>query len=333
VDLSPSSATIVNMNASDVPNVIPFRQGRFEDLPEKPIVPHVYNQTTPLNIEVSTAELGTMDVHVRRYGSGPPLLLVHGLMTSSYSWRYVFQALGEHFTCYAPDLPANGRSQRITTPAFTPLALARWLREVQIVLGIRGCPVIGNSMGGYLAMTLALDDPQAMSCLINLHSPGVPEPRILLLSKALAIPGVQDILRWAIRRRPLAWAHRHVHYYKEQLKSLEEAREYGELLGTFEGAQGLIKYLAETMNIKPMQQFQHQLIQRKADGISFPVPLLLLYAEHDPMVPARFGAIFAERIPDAQLLWLKNASHFAHVDAVDQFLPPTLDFLLHRQTH
>ena len=57
------------------------------------------------------------------------------------------------------------------------------------------------------------------------------------------------------------------------------------------------------------------------------MPLLLLYAERDPMVPPRFGDVFAGLIPGAKLVWLREASHFAHVDATDRFLAPVDEFL------
>lgn len=307
----------------------PFRRGRFESLPERPRLPHPYFATEAMTLALpDLGGLGPMSVHVRRHGSGPPLLLVHGLMTSSYSWRYVFDRLGAHFTCYAPDLPANGRSDAPMDAPYTPETLARWLAAVQEALGIRGCAVIGNSMGGYLAMTLALADPGAMSRLVNVHSPGVPELRLDALRVALALPGVRSVLARVIGRDPLRWAHRHVHYWDESLKSLEEAREYGGPLSTPEGARGLVKYLAETMHTGPMRAFQRALTERRAAGAGFPVPLQLVYAERDPMVPPRHGATFAERIPGATLVTLSEASHFAHVDATDRFLDVALPFLL-----
>lgn len=305
----------------------PFVQGRFADLPEKPTRPHAFFATEGLDLQLDARPFGPMRVHVRRYGSGPPVLLVHGLMTSSYSWRYVYEPLGEHYTCYAPDLPANGRSDAPMEPSYTPTALARWLGRVQEGLGIRGCRVVANSMGGYLAMVWALEDPGAMSCLVNLHSPGVPELRLSALKLGLSLPGSSALLRWIIRRKPLEWAHRHVHYYDESLKSLEEAREYGELLGTRSGSQGLIKYLRETMDVGAMRAFRRQLFEAQRGGRSFPVPLLLLYAEQDRMVPPRIGDELARLIPSARLVRLPEASHFAHVDAPERFLGPALEFL------
>ena len=80
------------------------------------------------------------------------------------------------------------------------------------------------------------------------------------------------------------------------------------------------------MAIGPIREFHRQLAERQARGQAFPVPLIHLYARRDPMVPARFGPILAEAT-GAELVWLEQASHFTHVDAVERFLPPVLAFL------
>jgi pimeloyl-ACP methyl ester carboxylesterase len=246
-------------------------------------------------------------------------------MTSSYSWRYVLEPLGRHFTVYAPDLPGAGASQ--PAPSYDPEACAGWIGALQRALDIRGCRVIGNSMGGYLCMRLALNDPEAVGRLVNVHSPGVPEARLVLLRAALAIPGVRRILSRRIRRDPLRWAHAHVHYWDESLKSIEEAHAYGDPLATAAGVDAFLGYLGETMGIGPIVEFQAALRDRKARSQPFPVPLLHLYARKDPMVPPRFGTTLAERT-GAPLVWIDEGSHFMHVDAVARFLPPVLEFLL-----
>jgi pimeloyl-ACP methyl ester carboxylesterase len=305
----------------------PFERGKFDELPDTPRVPHRFAETRVERVPLTTDALGSCAASVRTFGSGPPLLLVHGLMTSSYSWRYVLPALGARFTLYMPDLPGNGDSDRALDRAYHPDAFADWLGALMRALGIRGAPVIGNSMGGYLGMRLALRDPGAMSRLVNLHSPGVPEARLWALRAALAIPGARALLARIARRDPERWVHRNVHYWDESLKSREEARTYGAALATPDGARAFVKHLAETMSIGPIRDFHRDLRARRAAGTRFPVPLLLLYAERDPMVPPRFGDVFASLLPDARLVRLVEASHFAHVDAPDRFLPPVLDFL------
>jgi pimeloyl-ACP methyl ester carboxylesterase len=305
----------------------PFRRGPYDALPEVPHRPHGYFASRGERVEMDSRPFGRLGVHYRVHGSGPPLLLVHGLMTSSYSWRYVLGPLGEHFTLYVPDLPGAGRSDKPLAPRYAPEAFAEWIGEFQRAVGIRGCAVVGNSLGGYLCMLLALRDPAAMSRLVNLHSPGVPEPRLYALAAAFAVPGARRALAWFIARSPYRWAHRNVHYYDESLKSLEEAREYGAPLATREGAAAFVKYLAETVAVGPMRAMHRDLAARRARRAGFPVPLLLVYAARDPMVPPRFGDAFAEAIPDARFVRLREASHFAHVDAPERFLPPVLEFL------
>jgi pimeloyl-ACP methyl ester carboxylesterase len=130
-----------------------------------------------------------------------------------------------------------------------------------------------------------------------------------------------------IRRGPIKRTHGNIHYYDESLKSFEEAQEYGKLLVSFEGAQGLVKYLSETMSVTDIRAFQSQLRERQQQDRAFPIPLLLLYAQTDPMVSPRFGQVFLQRIPNAELAGLSEASRFAHVDAPEQFLPPVFEFL------
>lgn len=305
----------------------PFQRGNFKDLPERPDKAHIYYETEGLDQKLDSSHFGPMTVHLRKHGSGPPILLIHGLMTSSYSWRYVFEKLGQSFTCYAPDLPGTGRSDRPLNASYGPQFLAHWIGELARSLDIYGCPIIGNSMGGYLTMHLALSDPESCSKLVNLHSPGVPEFRLHALQWALRTPGSHRLLRWLMGRNPRAWAHANVHYYDESLKSLEEAKEYGDLLGERSGADAFIKYLSETMNPGPMKEFNRMLEERKSRDEGFPVPLLLLYANKDPMVPPRFGKIFHTLIPGSIYKELEQASHFAHVDNVEDFLKPVLEFL------
>lgn len=298
----------------------PFVRGRFEALPERPRRPHAYFETPSETLEMDSAPFGRIAVHLRILGSGPPLLLVHGLMTSSYSWRYVLPALAERFTVYAPDLPGAGRSGKPRERPHTAPAFARWIVELIEALGIRGERVVGNSLGGYLAMRAALLDPGAIGRLVNIHSPGVPMARLSALHAALSIPGAgRGLARW-IRRAPERWAHANVHYYDESLKSLEEAREYGAPLADPEGVACFVRYLAECLDPAEMRAFL-----REAPRLA--VPLMLIYSRQDPMVPPWVGERLHAALPAHEMVWLEDTSHFAHVDTPDEILAPMFRFL------
>jgi pimeloyl-ACP methyl ester carboxylesterase len=307
--------------------LVPFRRGRWDELPDAPVRPHAYERTEARTVRVESRPFGAIDVHVRVFGSGPPLLLIHGLMTSSYSWRYVFEELGAAYTVYAPDLPGSGKSGK-PRARYGAAETAEFIGELMCALGIRGCDVVGNSLGGYLCMRLALADPESMARLVNIHSPGVPELRLYALRFALLVPGIRAVLAWFIGLDPLRWAWRNVHYRDEGLKSLEEARAYGGPLSEPAGARAFVEILGDTVAPGDMSSFQVELATRKAAGQTFPVPLQLLWARADPMVPARLGPLFAARIPSAELRWVEDASHFAHVDQPEATVAFILEFLL-----
>jgi len=270
---------------------------------------------------VDSRYFGRVRLHVREHGAGPPLLLVHGLMTSSYSYRYVLEPLAKHFRCIVPDLPGAGRSDMPDVSYFSH-ALAELIGELIDTLGIQGCRVIGNSLGGYLTLRLALARPDAMSRLVALHPPGVPLRRLSALKTVFSVPGSRALLDALIRRAPERWAHKNVHYWDESLKSLEEAREYGRPLSTPEGRRAFAHYLADALDPFDMVGFLHELSAKE-----FPIPLLYVYARRDPMVPPVVGERLAAATRGGKLVWLDEGSHFAHVDAPEKFLAVALPFL------
>jgi pimeloyl-ACP methyl ester carboxylesterase len=305
---------------------VPFRRGRFEELPELPRRPHPYFSSEPRTVTVDSKPFGRARVHRREHGSGPPLLLIHGLMTSSYSWRYVLDALGAHYRLYVPDLPGSGESDMPDVP-YTAMAYATFLGELIDTLSIRGCRAIGNSLGGHLAMRLALADATAMSRLSVIHSPGVPDPRYRALAVASAVPFVKPLIERAILRDPYRWVHRNVHYWDESLKSLEEARAYGKPLSTPEGAHAFVRVLTEVLRPGDVADFERTLRDRRDRGERFPVPMAFVYAREDPMVPPRVGDALSRLVPDAGFTWLADTSHFAHVDSPERLVECVLPFL------
>ena len=286
-----------------------------------PVRPHRWNQTVRRDVEIETAELGRVRIAVREYGSGPPLLLVHGLMTAGYSFRYLLESLGARYRLLIPDLPGSGHSDHPTAP-LTPDAVARSIIALIDALGIRGEMVIGNSQGGYLCMRAAMLDPTAMNRLVNLHSPGVPTARMHALWWVLRMLPGRLLVDRLVRRDPERWVHKQVHYYDENLKSREEHREFSTPLKLAEGRRSFHSNLYDTLNVREMQRFVRELSAKP-----FPIPLCLVYADRDPVVPPIVGDKLRKLVPAAQFIQLTEASHFAHVDASERFVDAVLPFL------
>jgi pimeloyl-ACP methyl ester carboxylesterase len=307
----------------------PFHRGPFGELPEQPRLPHPYGEAAKQEVVVESAAFGSVRTRVVTYGpeTAPPLLLVHGLMTSSYSWRYLLEPLGSQYRLYVPDLPGCGESQPLPDRRHSGLALASFIGDLQAGLGIVGCDVVGNSLGGYLCMQRALQEPQSFDRLVVIHAPALPQARLRALHFALKVPGTAQALSRVVRRDPLRWAHRNVHYYDESLKSLEEAREYGAPLATKPGAAAFIRYLADALDPGELTDFVKELERRRDQGQGFPVPLTLIYAREDPMVAPEIGPKLHELIPAAEFHWLEDSSHFAQVDSPAPLAELIVDFL------
>jgi pimeloyl-ACP methyl ester carboxylesterase len=112
-------------------------------------------------------------VSYREQGSGPPLVLLHGLGASSSVWHMVMGRLARRWRVLAPDLPGNGQS-----PAPPPSSTrGSWYgglvcRFVEQVAG-PGTALVGHSMSGGLAMLAALEQPDLFSALVGLAPAGL----------------------------------------------------------------------------------------------------------------------------------------------------------------
>jgi pimeloyl-ACP methyl ester carboxylesterase len=103
-----------------------------------------------------------------RLGAGPPLVLLHGLGMSRRAWDPVVTALAEHFDVIAVDLPGFGSSAVLPAPTVpTPAALAATVADLLDGLGIRTPHVVGNSLGGWVALELAGIRPVASLTLLS----------------------------------------------------------------------------------------------------------------------------------------------------------------------
>lgn len=300
----------------------PFKQLPFDEVPEKPRIAHPYFDAELRDIRFRSRPFGDVTVRVRVMGEGPPLLLVHGFMTSSYSFRYVMEPLAKRFAVYVPDLIGAGESSK-PRASYSADALAESIGELMAALKIEGASVIGNSLGGYLCMRLAMQDATKMSRLVNLHSPGLPTFRMHALRALMKMLPNERVVRMLVNRNPEKWVHTNVHYYDETLKSREEHRVYAAPLRTEEGLRAFVSMLLETLDVADMEQFRKSLKALPR----FPIPLLLVYAKKDPMVPASVGEEMRRLLPDATFVWMERASHFAHVDAAERFLEVVLPFL------
>ena len=105
-----------------------------------------------------------MNLFFRKYGSGPPIIIVHGLYGASDNWVQIAKILGSHFEIFLIDQRNHGRSPH--NPVHTYPAMRDDLLEFMDQQGIPAAILLGHSMGGKTIMFFAADHPDRTAGLI-----------------------------------------------------------------------------------------------------------------------------------------------------------------------
>jgi pimeloyl-ACP methyl ester carboxylesterase len=125
-------------------------------------------------------------------GSGPPLLLIHGIGDSSATWRTVIPALARNHLVIAPDLLGHGRSAKPRAD-YSVAAYANGMRDLLGVLDIDRVTLVGHSLGGGVTMQFAYQFPERTERMVLVSSGGAGRAVSPLL-RAATLPGAQAVL-------------------------------------------------------------------------------------------------------------------------------------------
>ena len=281
-------------------------------LPEKSIWPHDYYE-----IEDKFCDVEVDGFRIRaRYkeaGAGAPLVLVHGLMTSSYSWRYNIGPLSKRFRVIAPDLVGAGRTDKPLDFDYSLRGFAGFLHSFVHAIGVAPAYVVGNSLGGLYTLSWAAGYPEDFSGLIVEHCPGFFQFRLLLLGWLLRFGPLVRRARALIHRNRMGFVATGMHYRRDGILSLEEVREYSSLFDSPDGVDVFFNILRQSLDLKRMKE-----LRRTLAGVRFDFPVRLLFSTEDKLVPPKFGKKFA-RLLGIPIIWVRDSSHFIHVDQPDRF--------------
>src|SRR6476660_2300165 len=131
-------------------------------------------------------------VAYREAGAGEALLLIHGMAGSSATWRAVLPQLSKKYRVVAPDLFGHGDSAK-PRGDYSLGAFAAWLRDLLNELGIERVTVIGQSLGGGVAMQFSYQHPELCDRLVLIGSGGL-GPDVNWTLRLLAAPGSEFLL-------------------------------------------------------------------------------------------------------------------------------------------
>ena len=157
--------------------------------------------TSYLAAPIRAVDLGATRLAYRVFGSGDPLLLIHGFPLSGFTWRKVLPELARSYTCYVPDLAGMGETQWTDATDFTWHGHARTLKALIDHLDLDRYSVLAQDTGGTFARCLALIDAKRVHrlAIINSEIPHHRPPWIPLYQTLMALPGALAPFRWLLR--------------------------------------------------------------------------------------------------------------------------------------
>lgn len=262
--------------------------------------------------------LNGVHLNVEQAGAGPPLVLLHGFTGSAAGWAEHAAAFAESHATVAVDLLGHGLSDAPDNPNRYGIGYAAEdVLSVLDALGIRRTGLLGYSMGGRVAISLAIVAPERLSALIlESASPGIRDAgarreraaQDAELAAAIERDGVEPFVdRW--ERLPL---------FASQAALSDEARRDLRALRLRNNPTGLANSLRGLG--QGVQMPTHEYLQQ------IRVPTLLIAGGLDPAYCA-LGEEMRDLIPRAKLEVVPGAGHAVHLEQPERFRALVLEFL------
>ena len=259
-------------------------------------------------------------IHYQEAGDekAPPILLIHGFISSTMIWSEVFLPLAHAgFRVIAPDLPGYGYSEKPRDCEYTIESQARAVIGLMDRLGIEKAALVGASYGGAVAALIALDHPERVSRLVMVGAVSSDEPKKKLLMQLVRLPLVGDIVtplflgsRWVLRKRMEAV------YQRLRLPVDEhkvEARHH--LLATAATHRAMIRTVRR-WNANRIARDAHLIHQ----------PTMLMWGEDDEHIPLKEGFRLRDQMPNARLVVFRNCGHLPPQEYPKQFVGMVSEF-------
>jgi pimeloyl-ACP methyl ester carboxylesterase len=264
-----------------------------------------------------SVELHGQQVSYEHLGEGPAIVLIHGITSSSRTWRAVLGGLAERHTVIAPDLLGHGRSGK-PRGDYSLGAYASGIRDLLAVLGVPSATIVGHSLGGGIAMQFAYQFPERLDRLVLVDSGGL-GGEVSLVLRAATLPGAEFVLpllfqpvsRTAGRVAGRVLGRLGVHA-SAQTRGLVEGLES---LGAGDARRAFV-HTARSV-IDPRGQ---RVDARDRLYLSEEVPTLVIWGAKDRIIPLEHGRRAHELMPHSRLEVFPGAGHFAFNDDPQRFV-------------
>jgi pimeloyl-ACP methyl ester carboxylesterase len=274
--------------------------------------------------ELRETELHGHCVAYRSAGSGPVIVLVHGITSTSATWERVIPALAKRFTVIAPDLLGHGGTAK-PRGDYSLGAYASGVRDLLIALGHERATVVGHSLGGGVAMQLAYQFPERCERLVLIDSGGLGS-EVHMLLRAATLPGSELVLP-LLASEPLLDIGRGV----GRLFGRLGLRLHTDIEEMAHGHASLAEPAARAAFVHTLRTIVDPTGQRVNANdrlyLAEKVPFLIIWGERDRIIPVAHAHATHARVPSSRLEIFERAGHFPHVDEPQHFIEVLTDFI------
>jgi pimeloyl-ACP methyl ester carboxylesterase len=263
-------------------------------------------------LETHEIELHGHRIVYRTAGDGPVLLLIHGLLDSSRTWRKLAPVLALGHTVVAPDMLGHGESDGPESVDYSLGGHAGMLRDLLDELGHERVTVVGHSLGGGVAMAFAYHYPERVERLALIASGGLGRGVSPAL-RAATLPGAGAVMR-TVGSRPCVAAGRGISSLLAATGLRRTARTTLDAVRTIEALGDGSRRGAFLNTVRTVVDGHGQKVSAldRLDTLA-DVPVLVVWGTHDRVIPVGHADLLRETLPHAQIVLLDGIGHTPHL--------------------
>lgn len=277
----------------------------------------------PPLLQIHDIPVGRHRISTLTMGSGPDVLLIHGLGGTRASFFETAAALSRHYRVHAPDLPGFGSSSKPALGAYN----AHWFAEIMLglmdELKIERAHLVGNSMGGRVAIEMGLMAPDRVGAL-GLLCPAVAWVRRGLHPIVRLLRPEFGLLPHGFRRSMVASQFWSIFYDRDVLDPAVGDLMVDEFRRIYHSAGARYAFLASARNIYLEAPFGAQGFYPRLAGLT--PPALFVWCSHDSLVPPSFSRHVRRWLPSGEQVTMESCGHVPQVERTEETNALLLDF-------
>lgn len=260
-------------------------------------------------------------------GSGPPVVLVHGIGDSSVTWAPVMAALARRHLVIAPDLLGHGSSDKPRAD-YSVAAYANGIRDLLGVLDVERATLVGHSLGGGVAMQFAYQFPERTERLVLVGSGGA-GPEVTPVLRAMTLPGAASLL--GLLQLPTARLQVGAAVGMLRRLGTDLGQDAPDLLRMVDALPDATARAAFIRTLRAVVDWRGQVVTMlDRCYLTRGMPTMLVWGDRDAVVPVAHGHRAHRAMPGSRLEIFPGAGHFPFhsnpvrfVELLEEFLATT----------